>query len=399
MATLPKDHPLHSIVNRKNTPDVIHHHTAIHHLLDWYQNSIIPSKIEKIPATSCNPIIIAKNPFTISIPKDRESSTREAANAEEEVQVFSDGSAMEGKVGAAAVLLRAGKPMHILHLHLGSEDKHTVHKAELAGILLGLHLINTERKSSTTFALGSDNQATIKAFQSNLRSPGYHLAREALHLAHQISHRKRKTKYALTIRWTAGHEGIEGNEAVDWEAKKAAEGFTSDLLRLPSYLRKPLLTNPSAVKRAHNNHLKHKWTTTWQKSDKGRKMHQIDSSTHKFLNTISSDKITCSTASLISQLRLTHTPLNSYLKRFKRMDSARCPACGADEETIEHFLLFCPVYAYERWALARQVKKQRKMISIVSLLGDPKLVTLLGNFINAMQRFTSRGEQTISLTQ
>jgi len=401
MATLPKDHPLHSVVNRKNTPDVIHHRTAIHHLLDRYQNSIVPSKIEKIPAMSRNPIIIAKNPFAISIPKDRESSTREAANAEEEVQVFLDGSAMEGKVGAAAVLLRAGKPMRILHLHLGSEDKHTVHKAELAGILLGLHLINTERKSSTTFALGSDNQAAIKAFQSNLRSPGHHLAREALRLAHQISHRKRKTKYALTIRWTAGHEGIEGNKAVDWEAKKAVEGFTSDLLRLPSYLRKPLLTNPSAVKRAHNDCLKYKWTTTWQKSDKGCKMHQIDSSTlsNKFLNTISSDKITCSTASLISQLRLTHAPLNSYLKRFKRTDSARCPACGADKETIEHFLLFCPVYAHERWALACQVKKQRKTISIVSLLGDPKLVTPLGNFINTTQRFMSCGEQTISLTQ
>jgi len=401
MATLPKDYPLHSVVNHKNTPDVIYHHTAIHHLLNQYQNSIVHSKIEKIPAMSCNPIIIAKNPFAISIPKDRESSTREAANAGEEVQVFSDGSAMEGKVGAAAVLLRAGKPVCILHLHLGSEDKHTVHKAELAGILLGLHLINTERKSSTTFTLGSDNQAAIKAFQSNLRSPGHHLAREALRLAHQISYRKRKTKYALTIRWTAGHEGIEGNKAIDQEAKKAAEGFTSDLLRLPSYLRKPLLMNPSAVKRAHNDCLKHKWTTTWQKSDKVRKMHQINSSTpsNKFLNAISLDKITRSTASLISQLRLTHTPLNSYLKRFKRIDSTRCPACRADKETIEHFLLFCLVYAYERWALACQVKKQRKTISIISLLGDPKLVIPLGNFINTTQRFMSCSEQTISLTQ
>ena len=305
---------------------------------------------------------------------------------------------MEGKVGAAAILLRAGKPAHELHLHLGSEDKHTVHEAELAGILLGLHLINTERKNSTTFALGSDNQAMIKAFQSNLRSLGHHLAREALRLAHQIHHRKRKTKYALTIRWTAGHEGIEGNEAIDQEAKKAAEGFTSDLTRLPAYLRKPLLTNPSAVKRAHNDHLKQKWTTTWRKSEKGCKMHKIDSSTpsNKFLKAISLEKITCSTASLISQLRLTHIPLNSYLKRFKRVDSARCPACGADEETIEHFLLFCPVYAYERWALACQAKKQRRTLSIESLLGDSNLAIPLGNFINATEQFTSHDNPTQS---
>jgi len=370
-------------------------------ILDQYQSSINPRRTKKIPATLSNPITTAKNLFAISIAKDRDSSMREAANTEEEVQVFLDGSAMEGKVGAAAILLRAGKPAHILHLHLGSEDKHTVYKAELAGILLGLHLINTERKNGTTFTLGSDNQAAIKAFQSNLRSLGHHLAREALHLAHQIHHRKRKTKYALTIRWMAGHEGIEGNEAIDWKAKKAAEGSTSDLTCLPSYLRKPLLMNPSAIKRAHNDCLKHKWTTAWCKSEKGCKMHKINSSTlsNKFLKAISLGKITCSTTSLISQLGLTHIPLNSYLKRFKRADSARCPACRADKETIEHFLLLYLTYTYERWALAHQVKKQRKMLSIKSLLRDPNLVIPLGNFINTTERFTSRSEQTISPTQ
>jgi hypothetical protein len=35
-------------------------------------------------------------------------------------------------------------------------------------------------------------------------------------------------KFALTIRWTAGHSNIPGNEAVDKEAKKAAEGHTSE---------------------------------------------------------------------------------------------------------------------------------------------------------------------------
>ena len=79
-------------------------------------------------------------------------------------------------------------------------------------------------------------------------------------------------------------------------------------------------------------------------------MHQIDNSTpsNKFLKAISATSITCSTTSLISQLRLTYIPLNSYLKWFKRVDNARCPACRADKETIEHFLLFCLNYAYER---------------------------------------------------
>ena len=267
------------------------------------------------------------------------------------------------------------------------------------GILLGLHLISMERKNSTIFVLGSDNQAVIKAFQSNLRSPGYYLAREALHLAYQILHRKRKTKYVLMIRWMAGHKGIEDNKIVDWEAKKAAKGLTSDLMRLPLYLRKPLLMNTSAVKRAHNDCLKFKWTTTWYNLERGQKMYQIDSSTlsTKFLKAISLTNIMRSTASLISQLRLTYIPLNSYLKRFKRVDSTQCTACRADQETIVYFF-FCLVYAHKRWALAHQVKKQRKTISIESLLGDPNLVIPLGNYINAMQQFTPRSEQIISLT-
>ena len=70
MATLPKEHPLHSAVNRKNTRDVVHHRMAIYHLLDRYQKSIVPREIEKIPATSRNPINTAKSPSAISIPED-----------------------------------------------------------------------------------------------------------------------------------------------------------------------------------------------------------------------------------------------------------------------------------------------------------------------------------------
>ena len=125
-------------------------------------------------------------------------------------------------------------------------------------------------------------------------------------------------------------------------------------------------------------------------------MLKIDSSTpsKKFLGAISTPEITRSSASLIAQLRLSHIPLNGYLKRFKRTDSARCPACGADEETITHFLLLCPSYAHERWALARQVKKNKKRMSLDALLGDPSLIIPLANYINATHRFTEHGEQT-----
>jgi ribonuclease HI len=122
-------------------------------------------RIKKIPTVTCNLSKTGRLPFTTSIPEDRDSSIEEARNAKEEVQIFSDGSATNGKVGAAAILTRPGQPEQALHYHLGPNNKHTVHKAELVGILLGIHLVKTKRKGKTSFVIGVDNQAALKAFK------------------------------------------------------------------------------------------------------------------------------------------------------------------------------------------------------------------------------------------
>ena len=168
-----------------------------------------------------------------------------------------------------------------------------MHEAELAGILLGLQLIKTEKGANTSCAIGIDNQAAIRAFQSDPRSPGQHIAREAACLAKQIQKRRSKTKYTLNLRWTAGHEGIEGNELADKEAKKAADGTNSDKQLLPSYLRKPLHINPSAVKRSQVDKAKKKWSEAWRGSTRGKRTLRIDESTPsvKFVTTISNTKI------------------------------------------------------------------------------------------------------------
>lgn len=44
----------------------------------------------------------------------------------------------------------------------------------------------------------------------------------------------------------------------------------------------------------------------------------------------------------------------------QRVDSARCLACGDDEESIEHFLLHCPSYAHERWSMGPRTNSREK---------------------------------------
>ncbi|KAI0277657.1 hypothetical protein BC826DRAFT_898201, partial [Russula brevipes] len=94
--------------------------------------------------------------------------------------------------------------------------------------------------------------------------------------------------YELTIRWVAGHEGVEGNEVADAEAKAAARGAHSDKRLLPPYLRRALLINPNAVKQSFTVKLNAKRKEKWKRSDRGKAMARIDTSTpsSKFIDAI-----------------------------------------------------------------------------------------------------------------
>ncbi len=208
-------------------------------------------------------------------------------------------------------------------------------------------------------------------------------------MAKHLKKKRWKSKAVLTIRWTAGHEGLEGNELADKEAKEVAKGHTSETELLPSYLRKPLLINPSAIKAAHNAKLKKEWQDSWKESERGIALARIDESapSGRFLKAISNPKLPREEASRITQIRLKHFLLNSYLKRIRKVNSAQCPACGADNENTEHFLLRCPSYAYERWNLARHAEKKRKLLMTKTLLGVKEFVLPLATYIQATGRF------------
>jgi ribonuclease HI len=293
-------------------------------------------------------------------------------------------------VGAAAVLIRPDEPHQKLHFHLGPESEHTVHEAELVGITLALHLIKAEKSKNNSFAIGTDNQATLEAFDSSMRKPAHNIAREILRLGTSLQKRTRGKKYSLTLRWTAGHVGIAGNEIADREARKAAQGMRTDKNSLPVFLKRKLTVNPSAVLQNRNAKIKQSWIRDWRKSKKGGTIAKIDKNTPSvhFLRSISNSNISRRSASLVTQLLLEHIPLNDYLKRIKKVDKANCPACGSSRETVKHFLLECPGYAYERWVLEKRLRKRHKTLTLENLLGDAESTVPLVNFINASLRFT-----------
>lgn len=230
-----------------------------------------------------------------------------------------------------------------------------IHKAELIGNILALHLINTEKGRRVHITVGTDNQAALKAYNSDMRKPAHYAAQEVIHLANMLQKKLHSKNYSLMLRWTAGHAGIPDNEMADGEAKRMAEGQHSKKKTLPIILRCKLATNPSAVQQCLKADTKWSWSKKWKNSDRGHALAKIDNSTPSahLLRLISNTNISCKLASLITQTLTEHILLNAYLKRFKLVNSARCPACGNHSETVRHFLLHCPSYTHKRWALEK----------------------------------------------
>lgn len=385
IATLPTAHPLHKPAKKCAKRNVKRHKSPLHALMNNY--NIHPSEIEKIRPTPRNPALTHKRPFTVSIPASKEASVQEDANAIEKIRVYTDGSSHDGSVGAAAILCRNGQTTRVLHYHLGPSTLHTVHEAELTGILLGLHLVKTEKRGKTSYAIGVDNQAALSSLTATKMAPGQYITDAILETAARIKKTKSSANYSLKFRWTAGHVGIEGNEEVDTEAKKAAEGETSNKKDIPPLLRRKPKHNKSAIKQQRNSRLKARWAQEWKTSPRHNKMTAIDPSfpSSKFLKLISNDKLSRMDTSRLCQLRTGHIPLNGYLERIGKVTNASCPACGHPREDARHFLLDCPAYAHERWTLHQKSKTRNP--SLNRLLNDKKLAGPVANFVQATGRF------------
>ncbi|KAI0308855.1 hypothetical protein OF83DRAFT_1072890, partial [Amylostereum chailletii] len=127
---------------------------------------------------------------------------------------------IKGGVGAAVVLYRQGQRRGTRRKYLGRATEHTVYEAELVGIVLAVAALR-EEKATGTITIALDNEATIRATQDDeAKSDSYLL--DAIHQAIKTWEEESTEPIQVVIRWIPGHEGAEGNEAADIEAKRAA---------------------------------------------------------------------------------------------------------------------------------------------------------------------------------
>ena len=86
----------------------------------------------------------------------------------------------------------------------------------------------------------------------------------------------------------------------------------------------------------------------------------------------------------ITRLRTGHCHLNEYLHRFNIIETPE-RECGAEKETVNHYLLNCELYDEERDALRRSVGAQRMRINI--LLEDAQIIKQTMEYVEKTGRF------------
>ncbi|KAJ5313174.1 uncharacterized protein N7443_000058 [Penicillium atrosanguineum] len=258
---------------------------------------------------------------------------------ERPVILYTDGSGIEGRIGAAAIV-----DLEDQHAHsqMGDENTSTVYAAELRAIEMALALVleSTEpwaEQAKNRLIIFADSQAALKALGRPRMPSGQVYLAGCLELIRQLADKGIRTE----LRWIPAHQGVIGNEIVDQQAKEAAQKPDGPLKPDNRYI-----YLAAAAKRRIRNEAKLEWERTWAKETTSRPTRRlIETPTKKTLEYWPG--LRKATVSILMQLRTGRISLSAYLSRINRRESARC-GCNLGNQTVAHVLLECPLHQDER---------------------------------------------------
>ena len=374
MTTTAANHPIHRwiIQARQGGPPYL---SNLENLVKQY-----PKYLE--PGMECIEVYIRppwwKLDAIITIPRVKKD---EAANIHQQrlhhipaqdLIIYTDGSGQKGQIGAAIFSPTINT---IKTEYIGTEDTHNVYAAELTAIQMAITLFEQKIAEYRNVFIFTDNQSSIKAIEHPRHQSGQYIIKQILDSINRI-HDLEPT-CIIHLEWVPGHMNIEGNEQADKAAKTAAAA--SNNTSITTRLRAAQYTS---IQTMTNAKWKNEWTTGRETARRLRSISkQPDTTTGpKLYNALQQRKH----VTWISRLRTGHCHLNEYLYRFNIIETPMCE-CGAEKETVDHYLLNCELYDEERDALRRKVGIQGMKIS--TLLGDNKIIKETIEYIEKTGRF------------
>src|SRR5438045_7708408 len=174
---------------------------------------------------------------------------------------------------------------------------------------------------------------------------------------------------------------MKGNEKAEREAKKAA---TDNDIRRTAPKRAVLkASRQQAIKKAANR----EWDEATSKLQQSHQSEFLRRYSTKSQASIQRQYKRLRSRAKVSQLvglRTGHCRLNSYLHRFKIVDTPRCECGSGAIENVEHYLLLCSKYDRERYKLIRGIGVTGMRVQ--KLLGHPKLIKYMLEYVEDTER-------------
>lgn len=384
LTTLPETHPLNDVVHNavRYTQCDAPHPTPVHDLMADFD--MHPWTMEKITAVRVG--ANWKSSMALRIGSSKAEAKKEESEDGAEWKLYTDGSGIGGKIGAAAILFHKEREVSTLRYRLGDESDHTVYEGEgIAAGSLGMKLLIDQRKIEGAVSVFVDSQPALRATVSHKSTPSHYIWDWWHEQARLMA--EKHANALITLRWTPGHEGIRGNEHADEEAKRAAEEGSSPRLALPEFLRERLPRSKSATWQAFMASQKSRVKEQLTNSPRYARLRRYDPKlpSGEFLKFAA--RAPRRLAALLAQLRTGHCSLNKHLHRIAKSPTPTCPCCRQDDETVHHFLIACPAHQNARRELQRVGGLEAR--SVAQLMSKPKLLPLLFRFIARTGRFHS----------
>ncbi|XP_046965842.1 uncharacterized protein LOC124534176 [Vanessa cardui] len=237
--------------------------------------------------------------------------------------IFTDGSKIDGKVGAALTWWDQETESRYSTFRL--EPHNTVFQSEMYALLRAIKMVKKSKYRSTNIL--SDSRSSLGL----LRCPSvtHPLALEIKECIREIQEEGRTVRFF----WLRAHVGTPGNERSDELAKKAA--LTKKTA--PDYDKVPI----SYVRRQIREETVKRWQLRYESSQTG-------SVTKLFLPDIKKANKLVRKSVLTpvdTQILTGYGGFTAYLHRFKIKDSPSCVCDPECEETILHIILECPRFA------------------------------------------------------
>lgn len=274
------------------------------------------------------------------------------------IAVYTDGSGLNGRIGASAVSIAQG---WIRNRTLGSEEESTVYAGELTGIRMALHKLRKEKTPATIFV---DSQAAIQAVQNPRRPSGQYILDQIYYIIRRYNMQNR-----VQIRWIPAHIGVPGNEAAD-EAAREGTQRTGEAICLAA-----------AVKRQIRRSIKDRWIREWKTEKTGRTTYRLVEVPNKKILDLY-EIISKPYASINIQVRTQRNGLRHFLYKINAVDSDQCP-CALGSQTARHILLQCPLYAELR---GRMIDKMdpgiQKRLDYNGIMSYPQAIRYVAEFMH-----------------